>query len=258
MAGALFEDTHLRGAACLHALNEPEARAIRAYGLRNPICVLPNGVDLPRDKGQVPAAWAHAVGEGRKTLLFLGRLHPKKGLVNLVRAWNGVQRDGAARDWALVIAGWDQGRHERELKSLAQELGLGRSVCFAGPQFNRDKAATFASADAFVLPSLSEGLPMAVLEAWSYGLPVIMTPQCNLPEGLAADAALRIGSSPADIADGLRRLFAMAEGDRREMGKRGRRLVEERFAWPCIAEEMKAVYEWVLGGGPAPACVVSD
>ena len=100
-----------------------------------------------------------------------------------------------AADWLLVIAGWNQGSQEAMLRRLIDELASPTTVCLAGPQFGDRKAASFARADAFVLPSFSEGMPIAVLEAWSYGLPVLMTEACNLPEGFAAGAALdRSGS----------------------------------------------------------------
>jgi poly(glycerol-phosphate) alpha-glucosyltransferase len=108
-----------------------------------------------------------------------------------------------------------------------------------------------------VLPSLSEGLPVAVLEAWSYGLPVLMTEACNLPESFAAGAALRIGADRAGIAAGLRRLFALSDAERGDMGARGRALVRERFTRRSIGEQMAAVYRWVLGGGAPPSCVVT-
>jgi glycosyltransferase involved in cell wall biosynthesis len=112
------------------------------------------------------------------------------------------------------------------------------------------------SADAFILPSFSEGLPMSVLEAWAYGLPVVMTPECNLPEGFASDAALEIrsGEGSFQVSDfsfqhGLRALLEMSGAQRGSMGMRGRRLVEERFTWPKIAAQMKALYEDVLNAG---------
>ena len=252
LVGWWFENAHLAGAACLHALTQAEARAIRAYGLANPICVVPNGVDLPEQTTP-----ARAPGKEGRILLFLGRLHPKKGLKSLLWAWQDVQREAAAPDWLLVIAGWDQDGHRRQLERMAEELGIDRSVRFIGPRFDADKAASFAGADAFVLPSLSEGLPVAVLEAWSYGLPVLMTEACNLPEGFAAGAALPIGTGPAGIAPGLRRLFALSDAERRAMGARGRALVRQRFTWRQVAGQMTAVYQWVLGGGPPPSCVLS-
>ena len=295
IAAALFERGNLEGAACLHALCEAEARSMRAYGLRNPIAVVPNGVALPAQRGVQCSVFSVQPEKEVRTLLFLGRLHPKKGLPEAVRAWAEVAK-GTDVGWRLVIAGWDQGGHEAELKKLCGELGLrwadvpaaaltensklnteNSSVVFAGPAFGETKEALLRSADAFILPSLSEGLPMSVLEAWAYGLPVLMTEECNLPEGFAAEAAIRIGapgcadqrtkgpevrdqiSEPkgqtVGIATGMRRIMEMTEEERVAMGARGRALVEERFTWPKVAAQMKAVYEWVLGTGPRPDCV---
>jgi len=243
LAGWAYENRHLRGAACLHALNDAEARSIRDYGLRNPICIIPNGVELPDEFGR---------GSGRpKVCLFLGRLHPKKGLAELIRAWAAVPHDG----WTLAIAGWGEAGYVAQLETLAASLGVSGSVSFLGPRFGKEKHELLDTASAFVLPSFSEGLPMAVLEAWSYGLPVAMTPECNIPEGFEAGAAVRIEPTVDSVAAGLEKLFAMDDGRLRDMGTRGRRLVEKRFTWPRVAAEMIKVYEWVLGRGPQPACV---
>jgi poly(glycerol-phosphate) alpha-glucosyltransferase len=264
LAGWLYEKSHLRSASCLHALCESEARAIRAYGLENPICVIPNGIDLPElrtvECGVRNSLWGNGVVQaGAKVLLYLGRIHPKKGLVNLLRAWAAIQRteDGGRRreEWVLAIAGWDQGGHEKELRVLSAECGIEKSVVFLGPQFGEDKAACYRACDGFILPSFSEGLPMVVLEAWASAKPVLMTPECNLPEGFAAEAALSVKPSPQSIKEGLIRFFQMNDASRQAMGQRGRALVAERFTWPKVAQEMQAVYEWVLGKGPKPDCV---
>jgi glycosyltransferase involved in cell wall biosynthesis len=242
IAAAFYENRHLRGAACLRALSEAEADSIRAYRLRNPICVIPNGIDLP-DPSE---SNAKTQSEKRKTLLYLGRLHPKKNISNLIRAWNetfNFQR-GSGERWVLAIAGWDQGGYESELKRIAG----GASVVFLGPRFGREKSECYRTCDAFILPSLSEGLPMTVLEAWSYAKPVLITPECNLPEGFSARAALQIGPRPEEIAAGLKQLFQMSDDDRAAVGTRGRTLVATKFCWPRIGEQMRAVYEWVLGG----------
>jgi glycosyltransferase involved in cell wall biosynthesis len=250
LAGAAFQNSHLHAAACLHALCQSEADSIRAYGLRNPICVIPNGIGLPAP-GDASASFAAEIPSTAKVLLYLGRLHPKKGLPDLVRAW-----PAASRDWHLVIAGWDQGGHESELKQLVAELRIER-VHFPGPQFGPAKDAAYRQADAFILPSLSEGLPMVILEAWAHGKPVLMTSACNLPEGFAARAAIQITPDSEGIARGLRELAAMSLEENREMGTRGRRLAEEHFAWPKIAESFHAVYQWILGQGPQPECVTA-
>jgi glycosyltransferase involved in cell wall biosynthesis len=241
-AHALYEGAHLRGATCLRALCESEAHSFRQAGLKNPVCVIPNGIDLPEATG-LPE------NKDRKTILYLGRIHPKKGLVNLIKAWAEIRKP----DWLLEIAGWDQGGHERELKILSMGQGVQESVRFLGPQFGEDKDARYRNCDAFILPSFSEGLPMVALEAWAHSKPVLMTPECNLPEGFAAGAALRIETNPKSIARGLQSLFEMSADERRQMGGRGLQLVSARFSWSVVAKELKQVYEWMLGGGTKPA-----
>ncbi len=246
IAALLYENRHLRRAACLRALTEAEAQSIRSYGLSNPICVIPNGIDLPDLRGSN----AKSQSANPKTLLYLGRLHPKKNISNLIRAWNETfnSQRGSGDRWVLAIAGWDQGGYEAHLRQLTTDLGLLTSVIFLGPQFGADKSECYRACDAFILPSLSEGLPMAVLEAWAYAKPVLMTPECNLPEGFEANAALRIGTTMEEIADGLKILREMSDNDRSQIGNYGRALVETKFSWPQIGEQMRRVYEWMLGG----------
>ena len=261
IAALLYENQHLRGAACFRALCEPEAQSIRSYGMRNPICVIPNGVDLPtrfQDSGfGVQDSELMRFAGGRKVLLYLGRLHPKKNLANLIRAWKQALNSGRSsrEGWAVAIAGWDQAGYERELKKLTSDYGLSASIRFLGPLFGQNKDAAFHACDAFVLPSLSEGLPMTVLEAWAHAKPVLITPECNLPEGFVAGAALQIGTEPEEIVTGLKQLSEMSDGDRRAMGDRGRTLVATKFSWPRIGEQMRSVYDWMLGGGPTPQTV---
>jgi poly(glycerol-phosphate) alpha-glucosyltransferase len=203
------------------------------------------------------AQWRREVPENANVLLYLGRLHPKKGLANLLLAWSKPVDSGdtAAHNWYLVIAGWDQGSHRATLEAIALQRGIRDRIRFVGPQFGGEKSATFISSDAFVLPSLSEGMPMTVLEAWAHGLPVLMTPQCNLPEGFAGGAALRVEPSPEGIARQLGILFAMSGDRRRELGERGLDLVRTRFNWEIIAGQLESIYRWVLGVGPEPKCV---
>lgn len=261
IAALVYESAHLRGAACIHALCESERQAIRAFGLKVPVAVIPNGVDLPDLNTAVPMPdWNLRFPAGSKVLLFLGRLHPKKGLAILLDAWakSRLRRLPGAEEWQLVIVGWEQGGHQAELEIQARELAITDSVHFVGPQFDLAKAASLRRADAFVLPSFSEGLPMAVLEAWSYARPVLMTPQCNLPEGFAAGAAIIIEPEVESLVGGLELIFGMLEGERAAIGQRGRELVERVFTWRRIGAEMANVYRWVLGQGPQPDCVRTD
>ncbi len=270
LALRLYESRHLRGATLLHALCEAEAESIRRLGLRNPVAVIPNGVDLPAIEERPPAA-----GSRPRVLLFLGRLHPKKGLAAALRAWAKMRGD---RDWQFVIAGWDQDGHRAELEQICRDLGtpaaavpadefLARtpedrstetpaSVLFVGPAFGETKAALLRRADAFILPSLSEGLPVSVLEAWAHGLPVMMTDRCNLPEGFQAGAAIRIETEPASIAAGFAELTSADQQARLAMGANGRNLVQRNFTWPRVADAFARSYRWLAGEGPRPDFVV--
>ena len=249
---------------------------MRKFGLKNPIAILPNAIDLPASTESAGSDNGRSVADAlfreRKVLLYLGRMHPKKGLANLLRAWRQVVADGSAGavSWVLALAGWDEAGHEADLRRLCAELGLASadlqeddssvkaaSVVFMGPRFGKAKAALYRECSAFILPSLSEGLPMVVLEAWAYEKPVLMTQECNLPEGFSEGAAICIEPNVASIARGLTGLFEMSEASRGAMGATGRELVARRFTWPRIAREMRSVYEWVLGGGPKPDCVVT-
>jgi poly(glycerol-phosphate) alpha-glucosyltransferase len=199
------------------------------------------------------------VPEGARILLYLGRLHPKKNLANLLRAWATVKKSGKGHEsWHLAIVGWEERGYLKLLKRLAFELEVGDSVTFAGPVYGRAKHETLCSADAFILPSTSEGLPMAVLEAWAYKLPVAMTKECNLPEGFQRGAAIEVGTSAGRIAEGIRELEALTDVALRDMAMAGRRLVEERFSWSEVAQEMAKVYRWVVGGGERPQSLWED
>lgn len=244
----LWERRNLETASLLHATSEQEARSIRERGLAAPIAVIPNGVELPEKRGG-----GMAKAESRKRMaLFLSRIHPVKGLPMLLEAWAKLRPAG----WRLHIAGPDEGGHCAELERQAAALGLGETVAFAGPLAGAAKEAAYREADLFILPTHSENFGIAVAEAMAHGLPVITTygapwkvleeERCGwwVPvsvEGIAAALDEAVRRSPEELA---------------AMGARGRRVVEEGFSWDGIAHEMIACYEWLLGRGPKPGCVL--
>lgn len=260
LASLAFENKNLRSADCLHALCQPEADNFRRYGLTNPIAVIPNGVDL----GAFANPPARAILEqrfpalkGRRWVLFLSRIHPKKGLPHLLHAWASIlnSQPSLLDSWCLLIAGPDELCHEGEMKALVTELGLQSNVVFTGPLHGAEKLAALAGAGFFVLPSFSEGFSMAVLEAAAAGLPVMLTPPCNFPELAQGGGALVVAPDAAGCETGLRQLLALTDPERRAMGQRGRELIARQYTWSRIADQMLAVYRWLLNGGPPPTCV---
>ena len=240
--GVLFANKALRKANCIHALCISEYKAIRSYGLTNPVAIIPNGIDLP--KGH----YNKVQSKSQKSLLFIGRIHPKKGLKLLIEAIHILKsnNDNFIKQWQINIVGWDQEGHEDELKSLCTNYNLENEINFLGPLFGDKKAEVLKNADAFILPSFSEGLPMSVLEAWSYQLPVLMTKECNLTEGFDSNAAIEIVLTAGDIAEKLIYLNNMSMRDHIKMSNNAFELVKEKFTWDIIAQDMQKTYEWLI------------
>ena len=240
---ALFER-----ATVLRALCDEEARSLARVAPNIPICVIPNGIDVP----ELPASQKCA--RSAQSLLFLGRIHPKKGLELLIEAWAQVPA-AAASGWRLVIAGWDEGGYKARLVARVRELAIQDSVIFFGPAFGEAKEGLLRSASAFALPSFSEGLPMAVLEAWSFALPVMMTEECHLGIGFEAGAAVTVEPTITSLAAGLDDLVLRRSAEElRSMGLRGRALVKSQFTWRRIGDDMADVYDWAVGA-PRPKSV---
>jgi glycosyltransferase involved in cell wall biosynthesis len=240
----LFQARALRDAACLHATSEAELGDIRAAGLTNPVAIIPNGVDLP------PPAPADP---GRpQTLLSLGRIHPKKGLDTLVRAWAAVE--DAHPDWSLRIVGPAELGHDRELSALAVSLGLKR-VSIEGPAFGEDRLAAYRDASLFVLPTRHENFANSVAEALAAGVPVISTkgaPWAGLQRELCG---WWVDHGPEPLAAALGVALSLPRDTLTDMGMRGRAWMARDFSWEHVADEMLAVYAWLTQGAEQPSTV---
>jgi poly(glycerol-phosphate) alpha-glucosyltransferase len=245
LVGPLTEIPLFNRAAALQALTETEAAQFRRFGLTAPAVVVPNGVDLAKfDRKAPPLAVQLGLAPGGATLLFMSRLHPKKGLDVLLRAF--AQVSAALPALTLVIAGNDAGTgYAGELTRLAGTLGIGDRCRFAGEVRGEAKLDMLAGADAFVLPSHSEGLPVAAIEAMAAALPVILTPGCNLPEVASAGAGLIVEPVPEMLARAIGDLFANRDAAR-AMGDNGRRLVAGKFTWRRIGAETLGIYRNLL------------
>jgi glycosyltransferase involved in cell wall biosynthesis len=218
--------------------------------LRQPIAVIPNGIDLPDLASTMPPTDR----EGR-TVLFLSRIHPKKGIPVLLRAWRRLEPRFA--DWELVVAGPDERGHLAEVQQLARGLDLAR-VAFAGPVHGEAKQSLYRRADLLVLPTHSENFGMVIAEALAFGVPVVTTTGTPWQELERRGCGWWIELSEANLAAALEAAMSLPQERRVAMGRRGRRWMEQSFPWSRVAAEMKSVYQWALGGGPPPACVLTD
>ena len=243
-----YQRRDLASAALLHATAPSEAESLRAAGLRVPIAVVPNGVEVPPEAPPAPRS-------GARRALFLSRVHPKKGLPMLLDAWAALAPEG----WELVLAGPDEGGHRAELDAQARRLGLGGAVTFAGPVADGDKWALYRSADLFVLPTHSENFGVVVAEALASGVPVLTTTGAPWAELVSHQCGWWVDPEPRAIREALAAALGASDAEREAMGERGRALVEAVYGWPGIAARMAEAYAWTLGRRPSrPDCVHVD
>ena len=243
----------LECAACFHATAVSEYEDIRRLGFRQPVAIIPNGIDIPAlpPKQQVDF----------RTLLFLGRLHPKKGLDLLLSAWQIVQR--RFPEWRLVIVGSDDGYYGKsgyldELHLRVKKLGLER-IEFVGNIYGIEKTQVYRDADVFILPTYSENFGMTVAEALAVGTPAIVSKGAPW-EGLATHNAgwwIDLGVDPlvACLEDSLGR----SPDNLEQMGLRGRDWMQTEFSWTHISAQMAETYRWLFDKSlPVPAWVRVD
>ncbi|MER9558820.1 glycosyltransferase [Mesorhizobium sp. M0323] len=242
IALGLFQRRHLKRASAIHALCEQEAKSISSLGYCGNIETIPNGVHVQIDEALSQGPFPQS---DKKTLLYLGRIHPKKNIAELLFALADPEVIDLFNEWQFVVAGWDQLNYTSSLKDLSKSLNIADFVKFSGPVYAEAKRGALKQATAFVLPSLSEGLPMTILEAWSFGLPVLMTDECNLPKGFSRGAAHRLSLGPS-MKDDLKTFLRMTESEMRLMGASGKDLVLTEFQWPTIAGKFQSLYNSIV------------
>lgn len=256
----LFFDKAFDSVDCFHALCEQEYNDIRRYGINKPVAIIPNGINLPDAKLKKRLGTVrHSEWSNKKHLLYLGRLHPKKGVDNLLNAIIRLKysKNNQLSLWHVDIVGWGDDGYIRLLNKLCREKGIEELVTFHGEKYGDDKMRMYSDCDAYILPSHGEGLPLTILEAWSWNLPVVMTSQCNIPEGFDKEAAIKIEDSIEGCCNGLIKLFSMNDEELKVMGAYGYDLVKEKFTWDAVSGMMIRLYAWLLGQSAKPEFVIT-
>jgi glycosyltransferase involved in cell wall biosynthesis len=247
-AGWLFEHANLRGAACLHALAEGEARHIRGLGFNDRIVVVPNGLRV--DEYLNPPAADRLVERfpnlrNHRWVLFLGRIHPQKGVAQAMQACFDILAHGD--EWHLVIVGPDEVGMQPMLEAAVTRKGLERRVTFTGMLDRPDVLACLGKASLLLQPSMSEGLSMSILEALAAGVPVLISTACNLPEVAEAGAGRVVEPVRSEVAAALRQLVKTDAAGLAEMGRRARQLAEDRYDWRKVVSRYREMYAGVAG-----------
>jgi glycosyltransferase involved in cell wall biosynthesis len=232
---ALLQGPAIRDTACLHATSEQEYQEIRGFGLANAVAVIPNGIDLP----ELPAG---RTIPAERVVLSLGRVHPKKGLVRLVRAWSQIE--SGRPDWRLKIVGPPEAGHDRELRALATALGITR-IAVEGPIYGEAKTMAYRDAEVFVVPTLNENFGLTVAEALAAGTPAIVTKGAPWSGLEQEGCGWWVDHGVEPLATALAQATALPREALRAMGDRGRAWMKLKFSWDRVAHDMFDVYLWL-------------
>jgi glycosyltransferase involved in cell wall biosynthesis len=241
----LFQNGALARASAIHVTAESELAEVRAFGLTQPACVIPNGVDIP-------SALPPRAPQAGRQILTLGRIHRKKGLDILIEAW--ARLEARFPDWSLTIVGPDGGEYQRALEAQIARLGLQR-VTFPGPLVGEDKTRAYAESDLFVLPTLSENFAMTVAESLACATPVISTKGAPWSGLVDNRCGWWIDQGTDPLAQSLEGAMRLPPEALAEMGRNGRAWMERAYSWESIGAQSLDVYAWLRGAGARPACV---
>ncbi|MGE3979782.1 MAG: glycosyltransferase [Nitrospira sp.] len=240
VAWMLYQRRDLQSAAAFHATSQQEACEIRSLGFTQPTLTIPNAIECP---SQMPGR-SH---RGGHRMLFLSRIHPKKGLLTLINAW---KQASVPHDWRLAIAGPDENGHQHEVWSRAKDLGIAEQIDFLGPVMGPAKWQLYVDSDVFVLPSYNENFGLVIAEAMAAGLPVITT--TATPWDVLREKHLGWCVYPRvpDLVTALHAAISLSDSERAAMGAKAAHEVAPYCSWQSVARQMAEYYHTLLEESP--------
>lgn len=236
----------LAGANLVQAASVSEREGLRALGVQSPVALVPNIVAAPADQSSGISAQNRS-----RTALFLSRIHPSKGLLDLVEAWNALRPEG----WRVVVAGPDEVGHLAEVQDAVSRHKLEDGFEFVGAVPYEDRWRWYWAADLYVLPTYSENFGVTVAEALSAGVPVITTHAAPWSALVQQGCGWWVDTGPDALRDALSEATAMDDVVRARMGECGRALVSSCYSASVVARRLLDVYLWACSKGGRPACV---
>ena len=244
----LYQHRMLKRVSCFHATSESEYTDIRRLGFKQPVAIIPNGIDYP-------VAIVADKPAGLRTLLFLGRIAPIKGLDMLLPAWNEVAHKFP--QWRLRIIGPDSRGYLAKVQKMATDLALER-IEFSGSLSGDAKWAAYREAELFILPSYSENFGNTVAEALGIGIPVIAstgTPWQILEE---KGCGWWVPANVAGISQVLEQAMSLAPPVLSAMGENGTKWARDTFSWKKVAQMMADTYSWAINHDRRPDFIRLD
>ena len=238
----LIEKYHIKNATCLRATSKMEVNTFKKLGFKNKIINIPNSIKIPKVKLKFKA-------KKKKKILFLSRVHKKKGIIELLNAWKYIHNKYL--DWELVICGYDENGYTDKMKKLSNDLKLNR-VVWKDPVNGKDKEDLFRSSDLFILLSHSENFGLSIAEALSFGLPVITTINTPWKNVKKYNCGWCIDLKMKNIVKTMESAICLNHKKKISMGKRGRAWIIRDFSDQSIGKKLQSTYNWILKKGPKP------
>tara|TARA_R110002049_G_scaffold261136_2_gene437242 strand:+ start:5153 stop:6313 length:1161 start_codon:yes stop_codon:yes gene_type:complete len=248
----LYQFKDLKLATCLHATASMEAESIRSLGLTNPIAVIPNGIPLEDFESKNFDTY-----KASKKILFLSRIHPKKGIEVLIEAWSQLPLT-RTQDWSIDIIGNGESTYIATLQKSITKKGLSHSIQIKAPLDGREKMEAYQNAQLFVLPTYSENFGVVVAEALACGTPVITTKGAPWKDLETHNCGWWINVGVEPLTSTLNEALQMPEEQWVLMGKNSRQLIQIKYSMQAVAEQMYELYRWLLNKREKPTFVRLD
>lgn len=240
----LYQKKDLMNASCIHATSKEEAKNIRSLGITTPIAIIPNGINVKN----YPYLKTRAVEEN-KTILFLSRISPKKGIETLINAWISIPKEDK-KNWRIRIVGeGDKGVHTNytaKIKQIINDKNLTETVKVVGPKYGEDKINEYKNANLFVLPTYSENFGMVIAEAMVSGVPVITTKGTPWQVLNKKKLGWWIENTEYDLKEALIEAMSLDEDTRIEMGLKSRQYIIDNYSMEQVTSKYQLLYRDVL------------
>jgi glycosyltransferase involved in cell wall biosynthesis len=227
-----YQKNDISSVDIIHTTSLVESNNVRDIGIKIPLVMIPNAVNM-HSKNRIFNY------RETKVVLFLSRIHPVKGLLDLINAWNSIDTKG----WRLIIAGEGEKKYTQLIKNKVNAYHLESEISFIGHVSRKEKELLYLEADLFILPTHSENFGLAIAEAMSYGLPVITTKSAPWSIIEKDNCGWWVDVGVESLSKALTQSFNIPITDLQRKGENARKVIANNYTWPVVISKIVNVYK---------------